>query len=120
MPPRRPLGRETITVVRAPLEENPRTGALVRNWDNATETVVKNCNVQPFPLAEKLNFEFLDNREYARSSLRVYAPAGTSVEPTDKILYRGKTYEVFGFSGDWQDFHGVPHHVAFVMRIREG
>ena len=120
MPPSRPLGKATIVVIRAPLVDNPRTGAKVRDWENATETTVMNCNCQPFPLAEKLNFELMDNREFARSSVRVYAPAGTEIEHTDRIRYRGDTYEVFGFPGDWQDFHEVPHHVAFVMRIRSG
>lgn len=120
MPPSRPLGKAVITILRAPLVLNPRTNALTRDWANAAEIVVNGCNCQPFPLAEKLNFELMDNREFARSSVRVYAPAGTEIEHTDRIRYRGDVYEVFGFPGDWQDFREVEHHVAFVMRIRGG
>lgn len=113
-------GAATVTVVRAPLVKDPRSGAFARDWTNPTRTQVRYCSVQSFPLAEKLNFEVMDSREYARSSLRVYAPAGTDVEPTDRIEYRGKTYEVFGHAAEWFDLGENPHHVAFVIRIRTG
>lgn len=120
MPPSRPLGNESIFVIRAPLVRNERTNSDYRDWDNATETEVKFCNVQPFPLAEKLNEEVSISREYARSSIRIYAPAGTDIRHTDRIRYRGNDHDVFGFAGDWQDFSGTPHHVAVVARRREG
>lgn len=121
MPPlTRPLGNQTIVIQRAPLVASGRDGTLQRSWSTATETTVTKCSVQPFRLAEKLNFEDNRDREFARSALRVFAPAGTDVEPTDRVVFSGKTYDVFGFGGDWAGFDGNPHHVAFVIRLREG
>lgn len=120
MPPTRPLGNQSIVRRRAPLTANSRDGSLERDWANAVETTITQCNVQPFKLAEKLNFEDNREREFTRSALRVYAPAGTDVDPDDIIVYRGKQYDVFGFSGEWFDFDAVAHHVAFIIRLREG
>lgn len=121
MPPlTRPLGNQTIVIQRAPLVASGRDGTLQRSWSTATETTVTRCNVQPFRLAEKLNFEDNRDREFARSALRVFAPAGTDIEHTDRVVYRGNTYDVFGFNGEWFDLDGNAHHVAFVIRLREG
>lgn len=120
MPPTRPLGNQSIVVVRAPLAPNARDGTLERNWAAATRTTVSGCSVQPFKLAEKLNFEDNREREFARTALRVFAPAGTDIESTDRMEYAGKTFDVFGHSGSWNDFTGTQHHVAFVARLREG
>lgn len=116
----RPLGNQSFVLVRAALVASGRDGTLQRDWANATETTVTKCNIQPFRLAEKLNFEDNRDREFARSALRVFAPAGTDIEPTDRVIYRGNTYDVFGFMGEWADFDGNQHHIAFVIRLREG
>lgn len=116
----RPLGSQSFTRVRAALVPSGRDGTLQRDWANATETTVTKCSIQPFRLAEKLNFEDNREREFARSALRVFAPAGTDVEPTDRVIYNGDTYDVFGFNGEWSGFDGLAHHVAFVIRRREG
>lgn len=114
-------GNATITLLRAPLVKDVRSGQFIRDWANPTQFVIPGCSVQAFPLAEKLNMEVLDNREFARSSVRVYAPAGSEVpEPTDRFTYRGRTYEIFGFAAEWMDLEENPDHVAYVGRIREG
>lgn len=120
MPPVRPLGRATLTLLRAPLVTNPRTNAQTRDWTNAEEIIVEQCSVQPFRVAERLSMELNTSREFARSTYRVYAPAGTEIEPSDRAVYRGDTYELFGFGDEWQDLDEIPHHVAFVIRRMEG
>ena len=114
------LGSATITILRAPLVRSARTGEYTRDWDSATSTVVAGCSVQGFLLAEKLAFEVMADREHAKGGLRVFAPAGTDVEETDRVVYSGKTYEVFGFPAKWYGFEGDEHHVEFVIRLREG
>ena len=115
------VGNATITLLRAPLVKDPRTGQMVRDWKNPQRFTVTGCSVQAFPLAEKLNYEIMDSREYARSSVRVYAPADAPLpEPTDRFEYRGKSYEVFGYPAEWLDLEEVLDHIAFVGRIREG
>ena|SRR5688572_12361482 len=114
------LGRDSFTVVRAPLVTDVRDNTQYRDWDNATSTVVTKAKVNPFELAEKLNFEINSEREYSRTGLKFYAPAGTSVEYTDRIEYQGRTYAVFGEPQVWTDFEGVQHHVEFVAQLRRG
>lgn len=116
----RPLGSDTFTILRAPLVTDPRDGSLYRDWDNPTETVVTDSNVQPFPLAEKLNFEDNRDREFARTAVRIFAPPGTDVEPTDRILFNGLTYDVFGHAGPWRRFSGQERYVQIILRVREG
>jgi len=116
----RPLGSDTFTIVRAPLVTDPVDGSQYRDWDHPTQTVVTQANIQPFPMAEKLNFEDNRDREYSRTAVRVYAPPGTRVEPTDRILFDGKTYDIFGQDGPWRRFSGQERVVQFIARIREG
>lgn len=115
------VGSDTITLLRAPLVKDARSGSMVRDWANPLEFVIAGCSVQAFPLAEKLNVEVLDNREFARSSVRVYAPPDSELpEPTDRFTYRGREYELFGFAAEWIDLEGNLDHIAYVGRIREG
>lgn len=116
----RPLGSDTITILRAPLATDPRDGTQYRDWNNATSTTVHRCNVQPFPLAEKLNFEFNLDREFSRTAIRIYAPPGTDFLPEDRILFNGTSYDIFGSKGDWRRFSGSPHHVQVIARQLEG
>lgn len=115
------VGKATITLLRAPLVKDTRSGQFLRDWENPVEFVIAGCSVQAFPLAEKLNVEIMDSREFARSSVRVYAPPESEVpEPTDRFLYRGRTYEIFGFAAEWLDLEERLDHIAYVGRIREG
>jgi hypothetical protein len=116
----RPLGNDTITVQRAALLTDPRDGSKYRDWDNAVETVVGNCNVQPFPLAEKLNLEENRDREFARTAIRIFAPPGTRFEVTDRIVFEDNIYDVFGHHGTWRRFSGLERYVQVIARVREG
>lgn len=116
----RSLGKDEFIIRRAPLVVNPRDNTEYRDWDNATDTLVVNAQVQPFLLSEKLNYEITKEREFARQGQRFFAPAGTDVEYTDRIIYREEEYEVFGVNAVWTNFRGQVDHVAFIARIREG
>lgn len=76
--------------------------------------------VEPFPLAEKLNFEDNRDREFAQSAVRMYMPSGTDVVSTDRLIWNGKTFQVLGHPGVWSRFSGKEHHVAVIARQREG
>lgn len=116
----RPLGRETITIRRAPLAVSPRDNSEYRDWANATDTDVTNCNVQMFIMSEKLMAEITEDREAIREVFRVWAPAGTDVTYTDAIIWRGDEYEAHGRIGQWDHIMGPPHHVDFLIRRRVG
>lgn len=114
------LGSETITILRAPLVTDPVDFSEYRDWDNPTETTVNDVTAEPFLMAEKLNFEYERNREYAQTALRFYCPAGTRFESTDRIRYDGLIYEVFGHGGVWHRLNGEEHHVQVIGRRRQG
>lgn len=116
----RRLGKDSFIIRRADLVTNPRDNTEYRDWNNATETLIENAQVQPFLLSEKLNFEITKEREFARQGQRFFAPAGTDIRHTDRIIYRGDEYEVFGELAVWTNFKGQDDHVAFIARIREG
>ena len=116
----RPLGSDTIVIVRAPLITDPRDGSEYRDWNNATSTPISQCMVEPFMLAEKLNFEENRDREYARTALRIYAPPGTDIDINDRVEFEDHTYDVFGHPGRWRRFNGVERYVSVIGRIREG
>ncbi len=116
-----PLGNDEYVVVRAELVEDSRDGTLYRDWANATRTTVTAAKVNPFQLAEKLNFEINAEREYTRTGLKFFAPPGSLMpEATDRIEYRDKTYSVFGHPMMWTDFEGNDHHIEFVAQLKEG
>lgn len=114
------LGKNTITRLRAPLVTDPRDNTQYRDWDNATSTDIPNCMVEPFPLSEKLNFEDGRKREFAQSAVRVYAPAGTDLIYTDRLMIAGSEYGILGHPGIWYDFKGNVDHVAVIAQRREG
>lgn len=114
------LGKDTVVVQRATLVTDPQDQSQYRDWSTTTEIVIKNCNVQPFPPAEKLNFEESRNREFARTAIRIYAPAGSRFLSTDRILYDGIVYEVFGHQGIWREFNGREKYVQVIARRMEG
>lgn len=116
----RPLGRESVTIIRADLVPSSRDGSLFRDWANATETTYTGCNVQPFILSEKFQSEDTKDREFARWTLRVWGPAGMDVQYTDRCRWRGVTYEALGLIQIWSHIMGPDHHTSFAIRERVG
>jgi hypothetical protein len=118
--PTRPLGSKSIIIVRAALVLDTRDNSLYRDWVNATQTTVTGCNVQPYPMAEKLNVEDTRDREYVRTALRCYAPKTTDVVYTDRVIYNSQLYDIFGDGGEWDHVDGSQNHLAFILRRRNG
>lgn len=113
-------GSATVTILRAALVKDPRSGEFIRDWANATQIPIAGCSVQPFAIAQRLNVEYLNDREFAKGFLRVYAPADADVTKDDHALWRGEEFEIFGFPTPWDDLESVPHHVAFILERRSG
>lgn len=116
----RPLGANVVVIKRAPLALDTRDNSLWRDWDNATFTTVRFCLVEPFPLAEKLNFEINRDREFSQSAVRIYMPPETDCIYTDRIEYDGYTWNVLGHPAKWIQFDATPEHLAVIAQIRHG
>lgn len=116
----RPLGREIITILRAPLVTSTRDNSQSRDWNNAVQIVIRNCNVQSFIMSEKLEAEETKEREAIRELIKVWAPAGSDVLYTDRFLWRGDEYEVHGRIGRWDHIMGPENHRDFLGRRRLG
>lgn len=120
MPATKPLGKNTVYIKRAPLVTDSRDNTLYRDWDNATLTPINDCMVEPFPLAEKLNYEDNRDREFSRSAVRIYCPPTTDVVYTDRIVHDGYEWSVLGHPGTWYDFKAKKHHKSVIAQIRQG
>lgn len=116
----RKLGRDTITRVRAPLVRSNRDNTLYREWDQATETDIPNCSVQPVALSDRLRYETDAEREHQLIFYQVYAPPHTDIEYTDRVKYDGRLFEMQGQATPYINFYGREHHVAFMLKLREG
>lgn len=102
-------GRDTITVVRAPITTDAHNNDR-RDWAAATETVVEGCEVQPQGSQENLV-----NQDQVLIAYKVFAPAGTDVKATDRVKYDGETFEVFGHPGAWKTRGGRLDYVAISL-----
>lgn len=119
----RPLGNDTITLLQPELDTDSVDGGTVFDWDNATETEIDGCSVQPFLPADKLQFEITSDRDYARATWVVFAPSNSTtrgIRPHDRILFLEREYEVFGEIGAWRRLDGSTHHVQIILQTREG
>ena len=117
---RRPLGNDTIIVQNAELVKDPRDNAWYRDWDNATETEVEGCNIQPTRLSDKLRDEDDHEREFHLTYFRGFAPLDAPLDYTSRVLFEGETYDVQGKPTPWRRLNGQAHHIAFMMKLREG
>ena len=118
-----PLGNDTITLLKPTATTDTRDNTLYWSFTSPTEVVVNGCSVQPFLPSDKLQFEVTIDRDYSRSTWRVYAPPTTdvmAVKAHDRISFAGDEYEVFGNPGTWRNRHGVLHHVQIIIQVRLG
>lgn len=69
----------------------------VTSWVTPTLTVVAGVGVEPRPAGERT----LDARNATVSGFTLYLPAGTVVDPNDRVEVRGRTLEVDGDVADW-------------------
>ncbi len=114
------LGADTFYVVRAATYVDPIGNGHVRDWAHATQTLVIDANVQPFPLSPRSSKEVTVDRDFQETMFQVFAPAGTDVIHTDKVLFDDTMYEVYGAANNWRTLQGVAHHVEFLIVLRTG
>lgn len=105
------LGAETIEIRRAELTSADRFGNFRRDWSNATSATVTGCSVQPFQATESTV-----DREFASTHMLLFAPWGTDLLATDRVVHNGQTYEVDGEPGQWRDDQGAGDHIEASLK----
>lgn len=91
------LGGETVTIKR-PASTTNRYGSSQTNWASTTDTTVSGCLFAPQSTSEDN-----DGRTATIVGARLFMPAGTDVESSDRIVIRTETYEVDGDPHVWTD-----------------
>lgn len=108
--------RETITRLRAPYKAdrygNPTT---VRDWLVATSQTIAGCSVQPVA-----GTEVFDDRDAIVQRWIIYAPRGTDLLSTDRVVHKGITYEVDGDIRVWTGATGTLDNVQAILERVDG
>jgi hypothetical protein len=95
---------DTITRIRAPLISGGY-GNSSRDWANATSTVFS------VRTSFKSVTEIVGDEAQTVTQLSVFGGPDLDLETTDRVVYRGKTYEVAGEVMTSVDGRGQLHHV---------
>jgi hypothetical protein len=105
------------TVIRQrPGTTTNRYDDTVPDWSDPDLESIDGC-----ALAPELAAEDSDHRQGVVIGWTLYAPAGADIEPSDRIVARGDTYEVDGEPADWRSpFSGRAAGVALSLRRVEG
>lgn len=109
------LGADRIVIRDAPLVVNARHGNRTRDWDQAGAVTADGCSVQPYGAAE-----VVADREFTATHLRLFAPPGTALAATSRVIFDGTTYEVDGEPATWRDLDGRPSHIEAALKRLSG
>ena len=107
---------ETVTIVRAPVGATDDYGNPVDDWEGASQTVVTECALAPRSEPESGG----PDNPAVLIGFQLYAPPGTDIRPTDRVLARGEVFEVDGISAQWANpFTGTDFGVEVALRRSE-
>ena len=106
--------RDKVVRRRAPLVDSPY-GNQTRDWANAT-SVTFDAQVEPVSSTEDVVNQ---QQTVTRWQMTLYPSA--DVEPTDRFVWDGDTYDVDGDVERWKRRRGGVHHLrAVLMRVEQG
>ena len=104
------LGPHTVTVVRPGRKAGDYGTGTVPDWDNATSTDYEGCSVQPV-----VGGEYTVDRDSTTTRWQAWVTPEADVAPTDRVVWRGDTYDVDGDVQRW-DFPPLAHLVVPLVR----
>lgn len=109
---------ETVTRFRATAVTDPYSGEPTGiSWDDPDSLAIPGCAFNPGRSSEPVQ----DARTAVITQPEVYAPPGADVLAGDRIVVRGKTYEVDGEPADWRSpFTGWTPGIVLALKIVEG
>lgn len=88
---------EPVTVQTAGTTSDPYSGVDGPSWDTVTVVLVPGVGVEPRPSAEPVQ----DARNSVTSGFTLYFPPGVEVTPKNRVLVRGRQYDVLGEPAEW-------------------
>lgn len=106
------LGGQTATVITRTPGAKDRFGIPT---SVETSVAVTGCFLQPLETEENLG-----NIDTVVSHFKLFAPAGTPLTPTGRVVVDGVSYEVRGDPMPWSDIRGIPHHIECYLRRATG
>lgn len=95
--------KEAVTIQRAPLITV--RGSQVRDWENYTEHTIPGCTVQPSSTASNE-----DRAEQVTDRWELYAPPGADLETGDRVMWKGRPYQIDGAPYQWTSPTGRVTH----------
>jgi hypothetical protein len=105
---------DSIVVLRAPLVAGPYNSSD-RDWANAVS------HVEPAARARQLNTsEDVVNQERVVTRAKVVLFPGADILVTDRVTWRGQTWEVEGLPNQVNDGGGRAHHVTVLLTWVKG
>lgn len=109
---------ETVTRLRGVAVDDPYSDEdTAFDWDAADELDIPGCGVA----AGTTTDPNLDARDMVVSDFTVYAPAGTEVFPSDRVIVRGFICEVVGRPFEWRSpYTGWTPGVVVQANVVEG
>jgi hypothetical protein len=117
---------DTVDVEQAELVDDvdgSNYGDQTLDWENATTTTLDGLHVQPVAEGEQL----AAGRDAVVTRWRLQMPADVAaslpageLRATDRVVYRGKTYDIDGQPEAWPSPSGTMDHVDAFLVLTEG
>ena len=108
---------ETVTRLRAGVSVDPYSQEVTEDWSNPSSFDVAGCGFDPGSSGETLDLA----RNVLITQPKVYAPAGSDIVATDRLVVRGITYEVDGDVAEWRSpFTGWEPGIVVPLKRSEG
>jgi hypothetical protein len=109
---------ETITRLRGTATVDPySTEPTGVSWTTPASLEIEGCGFNPGQSAEPLQV----GRNAVTTQPEVYAPAGSDVLSGDRVVVRGKTYDVDGEPAGWRSpFTGWEPGLVIALKLTEG
>lgn len=108
---------ETVSVLTAGTITDPYSNDAADDWDSPSSVDVHGVGVEPRPSGEPAQ----DARNSVTSGFTLYFPADAVVTPANRVVVRGRTYDVLGEPAVWRSpFTGWTPGVVVQVERTEG
>lgn len=109
---------ETITRLRATAVTDPYSGQPTgSDWSSPSSLDIPGCGFNPGQSSEPLQ----EARNAIQTQPEVYAPTGSDILSGDRVVVRGKTYDVDGEPADWRSpFTGWAPGMVIALKRTDG